>query len=210
MAAEQHDGFLGAVYGASSTVELARHYDAWANSYDAEMARTGYRHPAIALALLTRHVPPGAMPLLDAGAGTGLLGEWLGIVGYPRVVALDISEGMLAVAASKGCYAALHRAALGRTLPFPDKHFAAITAVGVFSTGHVGVEGLDDLIRICRPGGAIVLTVKNTLWDNGFSARVDALAAKGVLTMAEATVPYVSMPGEAGTTPSRALALRVM
>ena len=28
----------------------------------------------------------------------------------------------------------------------------------------VGVEGLDDLIRICAPGGTIVLTTPNPLW----------------------------------------------
>jgi predicted TPR repeat methyltransferase len=209
MAAEPHDGYLGAVYGATSTAELAQHYDGWAKSYDADMARAGYRHPSIALALMARHLPCGATPVLDAGAGTGLLGEWLGIMGYAHVEALDISEGMLAVAASKGCYAALHRAALGGPLPFADNHFAAIVAVGVFSTGHVGANGLDELIRICRPGGVLVLTVKNTLWESGFASRLAAFARSGTLAVIEETVPYISMPGEAGTTPSRGVALRV-
>ena len=56
------------------------------------MAVAGYRHPSICLALLARHLPRGSAPLLDAGAGTGLIGEWLGIMGYPHVEALDISE----------------------------------------------------------------------------------------------------------------------
>ena len=117
----------------------------------AEMSAAGYRHPTICLALLARHLPRGAAPLLDAGAGTGLIGEWLGIMGYPHVEALDISEGMLAQAARKGAYAALHRLALGGPLPFADGHFAGIVSAGVFTSGHVGAEGLDELIRICRP-----------------------------------------------------------
>ena len=56
----------------------------------------------------------GAAPVLDAGAGTGLVGEWLGILGYPEVEALDISEGMLAVARAKGVYRALHVGCAGR------------------------------------------------------------------------------------------------
>lgn len=204
-----HDGFLGAIYGSGSADDLARLYDGWSATYDAEMARVGYRHPTIALALLARHLPRGATPVLDAGCGTGLLSEWLGIAGYPRVEGLDVSEGMLAVAAAKGRYAALHRAALGVPLAFADGHFAGIVAAGVFSTGHVGAEALDELIRICRPGGVIVLTVKNTLWDGGFEARIVGLECVGRVTRAEETVPYVSMPGEAGTIPSRALALRV-
>ena len=78
------------------------------------MAAAGYRHPSIGLGLIARHLPRGAQPLLDAGAGTGLLGDWLGILGYPHVEALDISRGMLAVAQRKGAYKALHLLALER------------------------------------------------------------------------------------------------
>ena len=209
MAQGQHDGHLGDVYGAKRPEDVAALYDRWADTYDAEMAVAGYRHPTICLALLARHLPRGAAPLLDAGVGTGLIGEWLGITGYPHVEGLDISAGMLAKAAEKGAYRALHNLALGGALPFADGHFAGIVSAGVFTTGHVGAEGLDELVRICRPGGVIVLTVKNTLWENGFAARIDALVAAGRLAVAEETAPYVSMPGETGTVPSRAVVLRV-
>ena len=208
MAEGHHEGALGQVYGAKKPEEVAALYDRWADTYDAEMAGAGYRHPSIALAPFARHPPRGAAPVPDAGCGTGLVGEWLGIVGYPEVEGLDISAGMLARAEQKGAYARLHNLALGGRLPFADGHFAGIVSAGVFTTGHVGAEGLDELIRICRPGGAIVLTVKNTLWDDGFSARIAELEAKGIVTRAEETEPYVSMPGETGTVPSRAVVLR--
>lgn len=208
MADGHHEGALGQVYSAKKPEEVAALYDRWADTYDAEMAAAGYRHPSIALALLARHLPRGATPVLDAGCGTGLVGEWLGIVGYPRVEGLDISAGMLARAEQKGAYARLHNLALGGPLPFADGHFAGIVSAGVFTTGHVGAEGLDELIRICRPGGTIVLTVKNTLWEGGFAARIAELEAKGTVTRAEETEPYVSMPGEVGTVPSRAVVLR--
>ena len=92
---------LDAVYAATSAAEIARTYDAWAATYDAEMAALGYRHPTICLALLARHLPPGG-PVLDAGAGTGLLGEWLKLTGYAPVEGVDLSPGMLAVAAAQG------------------------------------------------------------------------------------------------------------
>ena len=113
MTGSKHDGHLGAVYDAKEPEEVAGFYNLWAESYDADMAAAGYRHPAICMALLTRYLPRGAEPLLDAGAGTGLVGEWLGIMGYPRVEALDLSEGMLAVARKKNIYSELHQMALG-------------------------------------------------------------------------------------------------
>jgi SAM-dependent methyltransferase len=173
------------------------------------MSAAGYRHPTICLALLARHLPRGTEPLLDAGAGTGLIGEWLAITGYPRVEALDISQGMLDKAGVKGVYTALHRLAMGDVLPFADGAYAGIISAGVFTSGHVGVEGLDELIRICRPGGVIVLTVKNTLWDAGFAERIAELETRGAISRLEETRPYASMPGEGDTVPSRCLALRV-
>lgn len=205
MGSGQHEGHLGAVYDARSREDVASLYDGWAKTYDAEMATAGYRHPSIGLALMSRHAPRGTGPVLDAGCGTGLLGDWLGIMGFSPVEGLDISEGMLAVARAKGRYARLHCLALGSPLPFEDGAFAAIISTGVFTTGHVGAEGLPELVRIARAGAPIVLTVKTTLWDGGFR---DALHGQAALDVVETTEPYVSMPGEAGTVPSLAVVAR--
>jgi SAM-dependent methyltransferase len=209
MAGNKDHGGLGAAYAAQRPEDVAAIYDNWSETYDADMSAAGYRHPTICLALLARHLPRGAAPLLDAGAGTGLIGEWLAITGYPQVEALDISQGMLTKAAAKGVYSALHCLALGGPLPFADNAYAGIVSAGVFTSGHVGADGLDELIRICRPGGVIVLTVKNTLWNAGFAERIAALEAEGRVVRAEETAPYVSMPGEADTVPSRGLVLRM-
>ncbi len=209
MTSSKHDGHLGAVYDAKKPEEVAGHYDRWAESYDSDMAVAGYRHPAICMALLTRHLPRGAEPLLDAGAGTGLVGEWLGIMGYPRVDALDISEGMLAVARKKRIYNQLHQMALGDKLAFSDNAFAGVISAGVFTTGHVGAQGVDELIRICQPGGVIVLTVKQTLWAAEFQAHISELQDSARIILAELTEPYVSMPGEAATIPSRGVVIKV-
>ncbi len=42
----RHDGHLGAVYAADSAEAVAEGYDAWAETYDTDMAQKGYRHPA--------------------------------------------------------------------------------------------------------------------------------------------------------------------
>lgn len=201
----RHEGHLGAVYDADAPDKIAAVYDSWAATYDEEMARVGYRHPAVGLALLARHAPRGSGPVLDAGCGTGLLGDWLGILGFGPVEGLDLSEGMLARARAKGSYAALHRLALGGPLPFADGAFAAVICTGVFTTGHVGAEGLPELIRITRTGGPIVLTVKTSVWTDGVEAALKGCADVEVV---EETAPYISMPGEAGTVPSLAVVAR--
>ena len=59
-----HEGELGRVYAASSPQDIGEIYDRWSATYDDYMATVGYRHPAICVALLARHVPAGdaAMP----------------------------------------------------------------------------------------------------------------------------------------------------
>lgn len=205
------ENHLDNVYGSDSLDELAQGYDAWADSYDQDMGAGGYRHPTICLGLLARYVAPSAGPILDAGAGTGLIGEWLRIIGYRELVALDASEGMLAVARDKGVYDAHHHAFLGQRLPFDDDHFAGVVSAGVFTLGHVGPEGLDDLLRVVSPGGFIVLTVKDKLHDEGgFREHVDALCSAGRCRLAEETPSYISIPGEASQSTSRALVLQVV
>jgi predicted TPR repeat methyltransferase len=200
---------LEAVYGATSPEELSRAYDQWADSYDADMAEVGYRHPAVALGLLTRYLPAGSAPVLDAGAGTGLVGELLGTLGYPEIDALDASPGMLEIARSKKAYRELHHAFLGEPLAFEDGRYAAAVSTGVFTTGHVGVEGLPELFRVVRAGGLIVLSVKETLWESGLREYLSQCQGDGVLQMEEVTPSYASMPAGAVTSPCVGVALIV-
>jgi SAM-dependent methyltransferase len=200
---------LDAVYGATSRDELSHAYDEWAASYDSDMAEVGYRHPAIALALLSRYLPAGSAPILDAGAGTGLVGELLGTVGYPEVDALDASEGMLAVARRKNAYRELHHGFLGETLPFDTGRYAAVVSTGVFTAGHVGKEGLPELFRVVRPAGLIVLSVKVSVWEAGIEESLRSNEAEGVVEPVEITAPYESMPAGEETSPCVGVVYRV-
>jgi predicted TPR repeat methyltransferase len=200
---------LDAVYGATNPEELSAAYDQWADSYDSDMAEVGYRHPSVALGLLARYLPTGSTPILDAGAGTGLVGELLGTLGYPEIDALDASPGMLEIARSKNAYRELHHAFLGEPLTFEDGRYAAAVSTGVFTTGHVGVEGLPELFRVVRSGGFIVLSVKETLWESGFSDYLSQRQADGALQVEEVTPSYASMPAGSVTSPCVGVVLSV-
>jgi predicted TPR repeat methyltransferase len=201
---------LDAVYGATSRAQLQDAYDKWAESYDSDMSEVGYRHPSVALALLSRHLPAGAAPILDAGAGTGLVGELLGVLGYPEVDALDASEGMLAIAREKQVYRELRHAYLGEPLPFETNGYAAAVSTGVFTAGHVGVEGLPELFRVVRPSGLIILSVKVTVWQDGFEAYLKERADAATITLEEVTPAYESMPSGIETSPCLGVVMRVL
>ena len=56
--------------------------------------------------------------ILDAGAGTGLVGECLHQMGYRNLTAMDLSTGMLEVARRKNIYQALDQMTMGEKLDY--------------------------------------------------------------------------------------------
>ena len=181
---------LESVYAARDEAELAKAYSDWSSGYDAETAALGYCLPFVIAAWVARHVPAGEGPLLDAGCGTGLSGPWLSALGYPAIAGLDMSNEMLAIAATRGSYGELVRATLGERLPWPDGHFAAFFSTGVFTEGHAPASALHELVRITRPGGHAIFTVRDTILDaKGFRAAFAELEAAGKWMPVEESSP---------------------
>lgn len=204
----RHDADLGDAYGAQTSAELAAVYDRWSDSYDEYMDGVGYRHPAICVALLARHVPPGNVRVLDAGVGTGIVGELLAIVGYAAIDGIDISQGMLNKAAEKGLYADLRIADMTQPLDLISDHYGAVISSGVFTTGHVGSEGVGQLLAVCETGGHLVITVKVGVWQDDIQPFLHALVRDGKVRIVDQTEPYLSMPGDPNTIPSLAIVIK--
>ncbi len=187
--------FLDRVYRAGSEDELMAAYDAWAESYDSDLQRSGYRMPAISAALIGRHVPEETAPILDAGCGTGIIGEALSVAGYRELHGLDLSEGMLAAARARGVYDRLHRASLGGPIDFPDDHFGAVVAVGVLTKGHVGPAAFAELLRVTAAGGRLVFTIRvDGTVGAPYLDRMDELERANRWRQLAATRPFASMP----------------
>lgn len=158
---------LDQVYAAETPAQLAQAYAAWSDDYDRETLSLGYCLPFVIGSWVARHVPAGAAPLLDAGCGTGLSGPLLRALGYRTLEGLDFSEKMLAFARQRNCYGTLTRATLGETLPWRDGHFAAFLSTGVFTEGHAPASALDELVRVTRPGGHAIFTVRESVLEQG-------------------------------------------
>jgi len=189
---EEH---LRAVYAAGSNDELARLYDAWAKTYDDDLRAFGYTYPALIAGLVGRYVSVGATPILDAGAGTGIVGEVLAVLGYDEVTGIDLSDGMLAVAAQKGVYAELRNQVLGERLDFADGRFAATVSAGVLTIGHAPPASLDEMVRVTRPGGHLVFTLTDPSYrEGGFREKLEGLEAAGRWRRLEVTRPWFALP----------------
>lgn len=183
------DDILSRVYAAKTPAELAAAYGEWAASYDAETIRDGYHLPFTTAAFLARRVPRGAGPILDAGCGSGLSGPVLRALGYDTLEGIDFSADMLALAATRDAYGRLTRAELGKALPFENGRFAAFLSTGVFTAGHAPPSSLDELVRVVRPGGHAVFTVRDIVLP-AFRDRMDALEADGRWAKEEESAPF--------------------
>jgi predicted TPR repeat methyltransferase len=185
---------LHRIYASESAEETAAIYDGWAGDYEAHMAGAGYAHPAMVAAMLARHQPPGDAPLLDAGAGTGIMGELLAALGYAPIDGFDASTGMLARASERNIYRELRPGLLGAPLDYEDDTFAAAVASVVFTQGHAPLDGLDELVRAIRPGGHIVFSIARSYLGETFAAKARALEAAGKWRPVDASERYDSTP----------------
>jgi predicted TPR repeat methyltransferase len=186
---------LEQAYAPKSNAELRALYDDWAERYDQDLQAFGYSYPPAIAGLVGRYVREREAPILDAGAGTGIVGEILAILGYTRLIAIDLSDGMLAIARAKGVYAALKNQTLGERLDFPDHAFAAVVSAGVLTTGHAPPSCFDELIRITRRGGYLIFTLSTPVYkEGGFRTKLEALRAQGLWRPIETTPPWYALP----------------
>lgn len=183
------------VFSSRNNQELAERYDQWAKDYDANLEKDlEYRGPQLIAEYFTKYVPKEAR-ILDAGAGTGLMGKVLTKLGYHNLVAIDMSRHMLEEARRKKMYSELHQMIMGEPLAFAINSFDAIVSVAVFAVGHAPASSLDELIRITRPGGYIVFTVHLDAYENlGFKEKQVALEAEGEWKLVEESEPYRLSP----------------
>lgn len=187
---------LSSVYAARDSREVAELYDRWADDYEESILAWGYLTPAVTSWFIGRFVEDKTSPVLDAGAGTGLMGDVLAALGYSDVTAIDISENMLEHARRKGVYGEVRRMELGRDLDLPTRAFAAVVATGVFAAGHAPPESLDELARVTRPGGAVIFSVRTDVYEQAFRPKHEGLETEGKWERVGETRPFSHLPLE--------------
>ena len=140
-------------------------FDGYAARFETHLIELGYRVPGLLRGALRRHLPEldagehgGAV--LDLGCGTGLvavacsdlpLGPWEGV---------DVAPRMLAQAATKQLYAALHESDLVACLAAERRSWPIILAADVFCYFGALADALALVHDRLRPGGLFLMSLE--------------------------------------------------
>lgn len=183
------------VYASKDNEELAARYDEWATDYDADLDRDfAWNGHVLAAEALTKYAALD-VSVIDVGCGTGLCGSELQQRGYGQIDGFDLSEGMLALASKLGVYTQLKQAVLGEPLDYVTDTYGAAIATGVFTVGHAPASGWDEVMRIVRPGGYFVLTIRPDIFEaNGYLQKEQDLISSGCCELIEASDEIKMLP----------------
>ncbi|SHL33772.1 Methyltransferase domain-containing protein [Roseovarius marisflavi] len=183
---------LSDVYGAKTPDQSRALYNDWAQSYDADNLKRGFRLPSLGAGMFARHMGLTDGPVLDAACGTGLVGESLAIMGYGAILGCDLSPAMLAAARQTGAYHDLVEADMGEGVPFEDETFAGFTCLGAFGPGHAPPESLIHLSRVTRSGGIGVFNLLDATWkEQGFQSVLESLVDSGQVRIIQRSQPFL-------------------
>jgi len=172
---------LQKAYNLSSPEDNVNFYRSWAEDYDTDFA--GGMDYILPYQVATQFIKlNGKGPVLDVGAGTGLLGIEISKLSKIEMHATDISEEMLLVAEKKGIYSKSIVGDLTKGLPILDNTYNGIVSSGTFTHGHVGPEALFEITRILSKGGLAVLSVNSKHWHSlGFDDVLEMLKETGLV-----------------------------
>jgi phosphatidylethanolamine/phosphatidyl-N-methylethanolamine N-methyltransferase len=135
---------------------IERTYRRWAPVYDLAFGRitNGGR------VLAAKHVNATGGSVLEVGIGTGLALDYY--APSVRVTGIDLSAEMLAEARQRAerknlrNVAGLHQMD-ARQIALPDAAFDHVAAMHIMSVVPEPERVLDEMVRLCRPGGSVMI-----------------------------------------------------
>jgi ubiquinone/menaquinone biosynthesis C-methylase UbiE len=169
--------WLKTVYSETSSLKLNKHYKKWSNSYDQDMKDWGYAYPDQLKKILNENLKlKKGIKILDAGCGTGYVAEALIELKFKNIVGIDFSRAMLEIAKQKKIYSRLICQSLNETIKLRSNQFELVVCTGVLTSGHVGPNSIQELIRVVKPQGYFVCSIAESIFKkNGFKKEIENL-----------------------------------
>ena len=171
---------LNDAYSLKTPNDSIKLYKKWAQTYDKDFAlNNNYLSPKKISNYYNKYSRNTDTPILDVGAGTGLVGELLHGSGHEQIIGIDISPEMLRQAEIKRCYSSLIEADITKKIPLENDSIGGIISAGTFTHGHVGPDAIDELIRVIKPGGLFVLSINSKFFKkSGFAEKFKKIKNK--------------------------------
>jgi predicted TPR repeat methyltransferase len=194
------------------TDELAKRYDEWAQHYDKDITEHfGCQLPERVTELVSKYITNQEDLILDAGCGTGLVGQLLSDLGFNNIVGIDLSKGMLTEAKKKQAYRTLHQMALGEYLGFETHSFDSVACVGTLTIGHAPPSSLEELVRVTKSQGHIIFTMRKDVYEkHGFKEKQDELIQSSAWELIAVTEDFLGLPKGEPDSYSRIYVYRVL
>ena len=201
--------WLKITYDEPNNQKLKKLYVGWAKVYDKNMAEWGYAYNKKILKILPKLSVTKKSKILDAGCGTGWVGQTLFNAKYKNLSGIDYSPDMLKQAKKKKIYKKLVCANLRNKIKFPTNTFDIIICVGFLAKGHLGPEVLDELIRILKPNGYIVCSIGENVWKKfKFDKKIKSLTIGKKIKLHIRSKPFVVLPNNEASAKSRMYAIK--
>ena len=177
------ENFFEKAYSLSDIEETRNLYDRWSHVYDRDLNNGEYQQPVRCANALLKQINQTNVSILDVGCGTGLSGLALKEAGYEQISGCDLSQGMLEKAAGLNIYNKLFTCNLNTPpIDAETEEYDAVTAVGVFSFGHILPEAVDELLRVTKPKGYIIIGLNDHYYEEGsLTNKLNSLEASGSL-----------------------------
>ncbi|MEA5552050.1 class I SAM-dependent methyltransferase [Anabaena cylindrica UHCC 0172] len=188
--------------------KIQQYYDKWSRRYNIDVSTENYSGPEFIADYVTKILKYNFnidssqqdLKILDAGCGTGLVGIALQQKGFANIDGFDLSPDMVEVAKNTHAYKSLQKGCNmnSRIETYQDNQYEIIVCCGVFTLGHVHSTALEELIRITKPGGLLIISTRKSYYDSSdFQAVSNRLQSKGQVKLIDSMMdaPYIAEEG---------------
>ena len=195
--------WLDIVYNEKSSIKLKQHYKSWANDYDQDLIDWGYAYPSQLKKIMSQDIKlKKSSKILDAGCGTGLVADVLGDIYFKNIVGLDYSLDMLKIAKDKKIYTRLIQESLNKKTSLRSNQFDVVLCTGVLTSGHVGAKAINELIRVTKNKGYLILSIAESIYEKlGFKDEIEK--NKKQISKIKISKPFIALPNHKSSATSK-------
>jgi len=175
---------------------LAKIYDERTGFYEEVCREIMYLPPVIVtkeLASMFKNESLNNKLVLDIGAGSGLVGEKLQEAGFKNLHALEPSMKMLKIAKQKNVYGKFFSCYVTAD-PIPtieSNTYDTVVSGGCFLPNHIKMEALQEFARVTKPGGFVVITIRDFEYEMNFMEEISKLMKERVVQLRSMSLtPY--------------------